>query len=186
MDGSSRILAVYYGLEYNKIMIWKNIKGYEKKYQVNEQGDIRFLGDKFHKKNLLKFQKTGNYYSVQLGKNGRRMYVHRIVAETFCKVPNLQVNHKDGNKNNNNSSNLEWVTSKENINHALRNKLRIPVKGEKHWASILKEKDVIEIKKLRKEGFTFKQLSNIYKVSIGCINGITNGYTWKSLETITK
>ena len=48
--------------------------------------------------------------------------VHRIVAEVF--VPNpygySEVNHKDGNKKNNCATNLEWVTHKRNIEHAIK------------------------------------------------------------------
>lgn len=70
-----------------------------------------------------KIMKDG-YCRLQLYKNGKcKMYnVHRIVAEVF--IPNQYnkpfVNHIDGNKQNNHVKNLEWVTQKENIDHAFR------------------------------------------------------------------
>lgn len=62
------------------------------------------------------------YLKVDLHKDGKRTHkkVHRLVAEAF--VPNPankpQVNHKDGNKQNNSYTNLEWVTNQENVIHA--------------------------------------------------------------------
>ena len=62
------------------------------------------------------------YLRVYLYDNGKRKHykVHRLVAETF--IPNLEgkphVNHIDGNPGNNSVTNLEWVTNKENRDHA--------------------------------------------------------------------
>lgn len=60
---------------------------------------------------------NGGYENIKL--SGKHESIHRLVAQAF--VPNLenkpQVNHIDGNKQNNHYSNLEWVTEKENINH---------------------------------------------------------------------
>ena len=70
-------------------------------------------------------KKKAGYRFIGLNKtNGERKYemVHRLVAKTFIKNPENypEVNHKDGNKNNNDASNLEWVTSKGNISHAIK------------------------------------------------------------------
>lgn len=61
---------------------------------------------------------TSGYASVRLP--GKNHLVHRLVALAFIPNPDSkpQVNHKDGNKRNNNVSNLEWVTAEENMKHA--------------------------------------------------------------------
>lgn len=65
----------------------------------------------------------GGYQIVNIISNGKRigLGVHTAVARAFCEgyAPNLQVNHKDGNKRNNSASNLEWVTNLENVHHAI-------------------------------------------------------------------
>lgn len=107
---------------------WKDIVGYEGRYQVSNLGRVKSLKRKVGVKNrstpekILKehLQKEG-YYTVVLYKNGepRRLSVHRIVAEAFLYNPNNYpvVNHKDENKGNNNVNNLEWCTVIYNMNY---------------------------------------------------------------------
>ena len=111
--------------------IWKDIKGYEGLYQISNTGKIKSLErykDNHSKKQLVKekirkqiISKTG-YYTCMLTKNGnlKLFKVHRIVAEAFIPNPNNYpiINHIDGNKLNNNVSNLEWCTRSENQKHA--------------------------------------------------------------------
>lgn len=107
--------------------MWKDIKGYEGRYQVNTQGQIKSL-----RRNIIMSLLLGGngYYKVGLrNSSGKvRHIVHRIVAETFIDNPHQkpQVNHIDGNKLNNNVCNLEWVTASENIQHAVRIGLKNP------------------------------------------------------------
>ena len=72
----------------------------------------------------LKFNKQNGYYSVNI--SGKTYYVHRLVALYFhpsTYVEGYQVNHIDGDKSNNNYKNLEWVTGKENMEHASKHGL---------------------------------------------------------------
>lgn len=78
------------------------------------------------KERILKPRNNGcGYLYVVLCKNGnRRLFkIHRLVAKAFIPNPKnkREVNHKDENKTNNFVDNLEWVTSKENINYGTRN-----------------------------------------------------------------
>src|SRR5690606_2407412 len=78
--------------------------------------------DKLIKEKQLKPIYRNGYLSVTLCNDGKRrtFNIHRLVAENFIKPISLKnyVNHKDGNKKNNNIYNLEWVTPIENSNHA--------------------------------------------------------------------
>ena len=114
--------------------IWKDIPGYEGRYQASNLGNILALNYKrSHKPHLLKQSITyDGYHRVCLGngsrKNTKRITVHILVAKTFIPNPENkpQVNHIDGNKDNNCASNLEWVTCKENIQHSIKIGLRNP------------------------------------------------------------
>lgn len=114
--------------------IWKTVKDY-KTYEVSNCGNIRKkLKSKY--RNLKPFIDKDGYLKVCLCENNIRKYrfVHRIVAINFIDNPQNKetVNHKDGNKQNNNVVNLEWATVKEQNNHALKTGLRIMPKNETH------------------------------------------------------
>ena len=131
--------------------IWFFVEGYSHRYSISNMGNL-----KSHVYNLPRLMygcDINGYRRVQLftadGKHENIM-LHRIVAKHFCDgySPELDVNHKDGNRGNNTALNLEWVTRKENINHAFRNGFMKISKGEKCGRSKLTEKEVLEIRKL--------------------------------------
>jgi hypothetical protein len=66
------------------------------------------------------------YLSFRFGKNGRNTLLHRIIAECFIPNPHNYkcINHKDGNKLNNNVNNLEWCSYSQNTLHAFKIGLR--------------------------------------------------------------
>lgn len=122
-----------------------NVKGYEDLYQISNYGTVKSITHYRKCKNgnkqivrgkILKVSedRKNGYLIVSLSKNGviKNYRVHRLVAETFIPNPEHlpQINHKDGNKQNNYIGNLEWCTCKENIHHAWKNNLNYV--SEKH------------------------------------------------------
>jgi hypothetical protein len=105
---------------------WKPIAGTKGFIEVSDHGRVRSLlrGEP----HILKTQPDKKGYHrirVTIEREKLSYKVHREVAKAFISNPyNLpQVNHKDGNKNNNGCDNLEWVTNKENAHHAIANGL---------------------------------------------------------------
>ena len=125
--------------------IWKDIPGYEGRYQVSSFGRVRSLDriddeNHFRKGQIMKTKLLRGYVRVALrdGKKQKEYQVHRLVALAF--IPNQdnlpQVNHKDCNPGNNNVDNLEWCDAKYNINYGDRNeKVSKALSGRKKtWA----------------------------------------------------
>ena len=180
---------------------WKDIVGYENEYQINQFGEIRTLKDspKLKKYDVLKPQisKRNGYVYQMLYKNGKEklLRVHRLVAMAFLPNPNNlpQVNHKDGNKQNNSVDNLEWCEQSYNMKHAYKNGLQIPSENQRKAiinTNKLKQKKVCQIK----DGEIINTFSGISeasrqtKISISCISRCcnlkrksTNGYEWRFL-----
>lgn len=107
---------------------WRDIPGYEGKYQTSNTGKIRTLHRRVNQRDYelgiceLKQSLTGlGYKKVALNVKGKRttQLVHRLVAMAFIPNPEClpQVNHKDENKTNNDVSNLEWCTALYNVRY---------------------------------------------------------------------
>lgn len=118
--------------------------------------------------------------------NRKNKNVHRVIAETFIPNPNNLpcVNHKDGNKLNNQVTNLEWCTYSENTTHAYRIGLEQIQCGEQHHAHKLTEEDVKYIKQVyikRDKEFGAVALANKFNVDRTTIHDIVRGKTWRGV-----
>lgn len=116
-------------------MEWRPVKGYEGVYEISSDGQVmRCLTKKILKPGVA----TIGYLVVSLWKNnkGKTHYIHRLIAEHFIDNPmNLAtVNHIDGNKLNNEISNLEWSSYSENNKHAYDTGLKVVSENVRNWA----------------------------------------------------
>lgn len=128
---------------------WKSIPGTNNKIEVSNYGRARSLlrGEPY----ILKCQPDKKGYlrlRVTIERNKKSYRVHREVAKAFIPNPNNlpQVNHIDGNKNNNSVSNLEWATNRANAIHAINNGLWESVMQGALKANEAKQKPVIATK----------------------------------------
>lgn len=106
---------------------WKDVPGYEGLYQISNLGNVKSLySNKILKPSIDKYGYTR--FSATKDKIQKTLIIHRLVAKLFIPNPNNlpQVNHKDGNKNNNCKNNLEWCTDSDNKKHAYKTGLMTP------------------------------------------------------------
>ena len=111
--------------------IWKDVVGYEGRYQVSSMGRVKSLERKnclgrTVKERILKSRTNRyGYMEVNLCADGKRkmLKVHRLVCQAFHDNPDNkpEVNHVNEDKTDNRACNLEWSTRRENINHGTRN-----------------------------------------------------------------
>lgn len=87
-------------------------KIYKEKYVVYDNGDVYIIGTKEVRK--LKPWVTNSSYK-QVNINRKAEYLHRVIIEAFRGKSDMQVDHIDGNKNNNTLKNLQYLTSQENV-----------------------------------------------------------------------
>ena len=109
-------------------------------YEIYDNGDVINL--KTGKKLKGSISEHGYLY-YRLSKDNKKslFYAHRLVAEYFIDNPNNYpvVNHKDGDKLNNNVTNLEWASYSENTTHAHKNNLIKPVREREYYTEDLPE-----------------------------------------------
>ena len=152
--------------------VWQDIPGYEGYYQASTYGRIRNV----EKGRVLKGSTNGRYKTILVGgKKYKRYYVHRLVAIIFIPIPDgyknsvdeLEIDHIDGDINNNSVSNLRWCTTKENCNYDLhKENLSKSLKGKAAWNKgikrFLSEEAYCEISKKAKERLKVKTKHPMY------------------------
>ena len=171
-------------------MKWRAVVGFEGRYEVSDEGDVRGLDrtrkDRWGydipiKGRVMKQQQNKfGYMMVPLGtgtKQKKLCAVHRLVLIAFTEHrPDMQVNHKDGDKTNNHISNLEWVTAKQNCEH--RQASGLGIKGERCHSAKLTADQIPAIKELREKGLSQQKIADEYGVSQNAISRLLRQKTW--------
>lgn len=157
--------------------IWRPAAGYEGRYEVSNYGRVRSLTH-WHgaKEPHIISQHIGcGYPCVYLLKNReiKEVKVHRLVALAFIPNPkNLpHVNHIDGDKRNSVRWNLEWVTPKENVAHAMRTGLFKVSYGH----TVISDDKLHEIIGLRMLGLTYGEIGRMYGIDSSTAGSICKG-----------
>lgn len=169
---------------------WKrliyNCEDYGDFYLVSNLGRIKNVKTGYIRKNTVT---SKGYYHVFLtfGSNNanKTISIHRAVACTFIPNPNNlpEVNHKDGDKSNNNVDNLEWVTSQDNHIHAVINKLS--KSGEaSNWSKL----NIDQIKYIKQNCIPYDKelgctaLAIKFGVDRSTISDIIHNNSWKNYD----
>ena len=171
--------------------IWKPVVGWEGLYEVSNLGNVRSLDrlvvqgnhTRFCKGQLLKpTLHKSNYYMVTLRNSGLQKIskVHQMVMNAFN--PNiykekLEINHIDGNPQNNRLDNLEWCTHQQNLQHASKH----------HLLSIYKPIDQYDLEgNFIKRWESMKEAREFYNLGVNSLrnackrkSGIHKGYIWR-------
>ena len=138
-------------------------------------------------------------YELIIFNNGEKRYsrlIHRLVAIAFIPNPENKpcVNHLNGIKTDNRVENLEWVTYKENIEHAIKTGLvdyskrknpqhKLYPKDGDHKLTKSTKEEVIEMRRMYDTGdYVLRELSEKFEISISVVWKIINRKTWKHID----
>lgn len=169
---------------------WKDIPGYEGKYQASTLGRIRSLDRRVrvvaHGKETTRLMRgrvlrpwrvgSCGHVGVDLGCEARAVPVHKLVALTFIgpRQEGMDVCHNDGNPTNNAVSNLRYDTRSENNKDILRTGGRL---GK------LNLKEVDKIRELQEEGAKRSEIAKRFGISVRAVSRIKSGESYAWYET---
>lgn len=160
-------------------MQWRPVQGYEGRYEVSEQGQIRRTDGKL----VGLYQNSSGYLLARLSQPRREVRAHRVVAEAFIPNPlNLPyVNHIDCDPKNNQAKNLEWCTQKQNLAHsrALGRMQADYWKGKRSPNSSLSDETANQIRRDRLEtGLSWEALAEKHGTNKRTVGRILRGETY--------
>lgn len=160
---------------------------FNNEYRIDEEGNVWSPVNGWNQLSKQKIPK--GYLRVGLmTSEGRKFFlIHRLVLEAYNPILNslsYQVNHKDGDKENNSLDNLEWCTQSQNMIHSIKTGLKHPAKGEKVGGHKLTEEEVLSIcEYLKNSNYSLQEIGDKFGVSKHCIFDIKRKKSWSWLTT---
>lgn len=162
---------------------WRDVKGYEGRYQVSDLGRVRSVATG---KCLAQHANNKGYVCVGLWCNYARKLatVHRLVASAFVREPlaGEQVDHIDCDKRNNRAGNLEWVDAATNRRRAMANGLHVNPVGKHHGRCRSTEEQVRVAVALVRGGMSKAAAARRVGQSEWWIRAVYKNQTWKHLN----
>lgn len=159
---------------------WKQVVGYEGRYMVSSDGQVYST---YLNRPLRSWDAKGyrlvRLYDGSRPKCPRDHLVHRLVAAAFIGTDSREINHKNGIKDDNRPSNLEYTTRSENLLHAFRNGLAKRLVGEAGPGAKLTDKAVSQIRQMLDSGVTQREIAAQFGVCKMTILRIKTGRSWK-------
>ena len=176
--------------------IWKAAMGFEGHYEVSSLGRVKSLRRKVPngrgsyrvvKERIMALtpnHRLGGYLYVTLycENKSKSFSVHTLIAKSFLGMPpdGKEVNHIDGNKANCALSNLEYVTSAENKQHARTTGLW-QNRGEQHGNTKVSEDQASAMLAMYRDGMKLSDIGRKFGVTKGCVWNVTSGKSWRHL-----
>lgn len=160
---------------------WRAIPGYEGVYEASSLGRVK----RVRSGRILATAEDGKgYLLTHLCKGGVRWLTqtHRLIAMAFIRadLAGVTVNHLNGVKGDNRIENLEVISHRGNIHHAIATGFR-NLTGQRNGNAILGEEDVAAVRAMIATGRSSREIARLYSVSKSCIDKIRIGRTWKHL-----
>lgn len=177
---------------------WRYIESTRNHYMVSNLGRIKRLSRKqirsngaslYIKEIIIKpcITNVGYYlFNTTIENKCIKHTVHRAVAEAFVSNPENKpyINHKNNIKLDNRALNLEWCTQVENVHHGMGFvRAHHDNKGELNPFSKLKDKDIIDIRKKKKEGMSGAEIARKMGLNKSTICNILAGKTWTHVKS---
>jgi hypothetical protein len=162
-------------------MRWKTVPGF-RKYEAHPNGSIRHKG---FRRNLRGSVNKWGYRHATLMQDDSGLKTvrwNRIVLITFKgpPPPGKESSHINGNRLDNRLRNLKWETRKRN--HARKVEHGTSQVGERNGNTRMTCEKVMQLRAMRKEGSTYKDLANKFEIAIGTVSQIVTRKTWRHVE----
>jgi hypothetical protein len=161
---------------------WKSISDYKGVYEVSNLGRVRIV-----KSGRIRTPSPNHHGYLALKLQRKHAFIHRLVAAAFIGTcpDGMQVNHINGDKSDNRSENLEYVTPSENIKHAWRKLGFSPYRpsGESNGNSKLTVQIVRNIRlKWTTNKYTLSELGRQFDIHRTTVRRIVNYEIWKDVR----